>query len=125
MGKLKELQDSVVGSLMCGLSYQKFDTSEQNLCQQSTSSVVQHRRSASDPASFVRTNPREYFCYNCSECGHRGTIKVRIRLEFIYLQALDIISHTVDLDFRVWILTSTLNGLRLPPLHCNDVDFAS
>ena len=88
MGRIrKSFKSHVENMVTCGLSksYQQFESENtiieesvcnllDNSCSLSTSSPMVNMTKNSANLNKTRKNA---FCYNCSECGHKGTIKVR------------------------------------------------
>ena len=82
MGRMKRMFKSQVESMVtCGLSksYQKFNSADNivgeaicntDILSSSASSNMTNRENIAENSSS--------FCYSCSECGHRGTIEVRL-----------------------------------------------
>ena len=85
MGRIrKSFKSHVENMVTCGLSksYQQFE-SENTIIEDSVCNLLDTSRSLSTSSTmskkstFLNKNRKNAFCYNCSECGHRGTIKVR------------------------------------------------
>ena len=92
MGRIKKTFKSHVENMVtCGLSksYQQFGSenrvTEESICTSLDSSPSSTESSSSLPKNskmmvkstlFGKKNNKT-FCYNCSECGHKGTIQVR------------------------------------------------
>lgn len=88
MGRIRKTFKSHVENMVtCGLSksYQQFE-SENTIIDDSVCNLFDTSRSLSTSpttanmmkkSAKLNKNRKNEFCYNCSECGHRGTIEVR------------------------------------------------
>ena len=93
MGRIKKtFKTHVENMVTCGFSksYQQFGSenrvTEESICSSSdiskslivSSSPTKDSKMVGKSALLGKKNSK-IFCYNCSECGHRGTVKVRER----------------------------------------------
>ena len=93
MGRVKKtLKTHVENMVTCGFSksYQQFGSenrvTEESICSSSdiSKSLIVSSSRAKDSkmvgkSALLGKKNNKIFCYNCSECGHRGTVKVRER----------------------------------------------
>ena len=69
MGKLTK---SVVGSMVCGSKYQKFDDDDEE------QHLFQSKQVELESSGFSRKRAKKYLSYNCEECGHKGLLVKKV-----------------------------------------------
>ena len=93
MGRIKKtFKTHVENMVTCGFSksYQQFGSenlvTEESICSSSdiSKSLIVSSSRAKDSkmvgkSALLGKKNNKIFCYNCSECGHKGTVKVRER----------------------------------------------